>query len=61
MSDEKPEEQVVTGTVLATICAEIMSAMRELDARRKFDEQVGQFLKERKLSAKFEAWRAKQG
>lgn len=37
---------------------EVVSMVRELEARRKFDDDVAAFLKEKKLTRQFEKWRA---
>lgn len=55
---EKPAASPVTqGNVFATFLLEASSLGNEVEARRKFDNDVGVFLSEKNLVREFETWR----
>jgi hypothetical protein len=58
MEDEKPVVRM--GQVTLVLMQEIHDTVRELDARRKFCGDVGEWLVERGLAQEFEAWRRKR-
>lgn len=53
---ESPDP-VQKGSVVANVVRELVELSNELDARRRFDEDVTAFLKERGLIADFDAFR----
>jgi hypothetical protein len=54
MSDIVP---VNVGQVFGTLLYEMHGLSRELEARRKHDADVGDYLKERGIGDDFDAWR----
>lgn len=56
-NDLKSGEPVVAGAVFATLLNEMLSATQELEARRRFDDQVSKFLQAKGLLDDFEEWR----
>lgn len=59
MSSKKGAKQPVdTKDVFATFIAQASAIGNEVDARRRFDEDVTAFLKDRDLVGDFEAFRA---
>lgn len=57
MPDQKPVHE---GEVLGTLLREMMSAVQELEARRKFDTDIVDYLRERGITDEFEAWRVER-
>lgn len=55
-----PQEVVRVGSTLSTLVQEIMSMSAELDARRRFDREVADWLTAVGLGAVFEVWRRAQ-
>ena len=51
---------VPSGNTFATLLREMLSLVHELEARRRFDAEVGEWLKEFGLVDEFEAWREKK-
>jgi hypothetical protein len=53
-----PPEPVLSGSVFAAFMSDAIAMVSELDARRRFDADVGAFLSEFGLVADFEKWRS---
>lgn len=52
-----PKQTVMKGSVFASLLEEMHSAAEEIAARRKWGEQVSEYLKSKSLIEDFEAWR----
>ena len=52
-----PREPVLSGDVLMHVFRDLGAAMRELDARRRYDADVTEYLKTTGNSENFEMWR----
>lgn len=57
----KSAPAVTQGNVFATFVHEAQQIGQEVVARRAFDDDVSEFLKEKGLVEEFEAWRSDDG
>lgn len=58
MPKNKRPEPVLHGDAFRTFIAEATSIGNEVDARRRFDADVGEYLESKGLREDFDAWRA---